>query len=91
LTNIAEGSGQDSRAQKKRYYKYSYNSARECIPILALACSLEALTTGERERLRKELVGVVQMVAKLAKSAEGKPKSKNGKKDNSQVNNGNKR
>jgi len=37
LTNLAEGSGQDSKAQKKRYYKYSYNSARECVPLLALA------------------------------------------------------
>ncbi len=88
LTNIAEGSGQDSWPQKKRYYKYSYNSARECVPILALACSLEALTEDEHERLRQELVGVIQMVAKLTKSVDGKSKSKNGK-DNGKVKNGN--
>jgi four helix bundle protein len=79
LTNIAEGSGQDSRLQKKRYYKYSYNSARECVPILALACSLAALTDDEHQRLRKELVGVIQMIAKLVKSVDRKPKPKNGK------------
>lgn len=76
LTNLAEGSGQDSNAQKKRYYKYSYNSARECVPILALACSLEAITEDERQNFRQELVGVIQMVAKLTKSADKKAKSK---------------
>lgn len=76
LTNLAEGSGQDSNAQKKRYYKYSYNSARECVPILALACSLEAITEDERQNFRQELVGVIQMVAMLTKSADKKAKSK---------------
>jgi len=85
LTNLAEGSGQDSKAQKKRYYKYSYNSARECVPILALACSLEAITEDEHQSFRQELVGVIQMVAKLTKSVDRKPKAKNGK-----TNNGNK-
>jgi four helix bundle protein len=89
LTNIAEGSGQDSKAQKKRYYKYSYNSARECVPILALACSLEALSDAEHQRLRKELVGVIQMIAKLIKGVD-KPKAKNAKNGNGKVNNGKK-
>ncbi len=79
LTNVAEGSGQDSRLQKKRYYKYAYNSAREIIPILALACSLEALTTNEHEQHRDKLLGVIQMLAKLSMSAEDKSKTKNGK------------
>jgi four helix bundle protein len=76
LANLAEGSGQDSKAQKKRYYKYSYNSARECVPILALACSLEAIAEDEPQNFRQELVGVIQMVAKLTKSADKKPKPK---------------
>ncbi len=89
LTNIAEGSGQDSKAQKKRYYKYSYNSARECVPILALACSLEALSDDVHQRLRQELVGVIQMIAKLIKGVD-KPKAKNPKNDNDKVKNGKK-
>ncbi len=76
LTNLAEGSGQDSKAQKKRYYKYSYNSARECVPILALACSLEAITEDEHQNFRQELVGVIQMVTKLTKSIDKKAKSR---------------
>lgn len=79
LTNVAEGSGQDSRPQKKRYYKYAYNSAREIIPILALACSLDALTADEHEHQREKLLGVIQMLAKLSLSADTKPKTKNGK------------
>jgi len=91
LTNIAEGSGQESKRQKKQHYKYSYNSARECVPILALACSLEALTEDDHQSLRKELVGVIQMVAKLVKSVD-KPKAKNAneKKENGKVKNGKK-
>jgi four helix bundle protein len=89
LTNIGEGSGQDSKAQKKRYYKYSYNSARECVPILALACSLEAITEKEHQSFRQELVGVIQMIAKLIKGVD-KPKSKNAKNGNGKVSNGKK-
>ena len=88
LTNLAEGSGQDSKAQKKRYYKYSYNSARECIPILALACSLEAITEDEHHSFRQELVGVIQMVAKLTKSADKKAKSKAEKPNGAKTKNG---
>lgn len=90
LTNIAEGSGQDSKAQKKRYYKYSYSSARECVPILALACSLEAITESEHQNFRQELVGVIQMVAKLTKSADKKPKSKVEKTNDGKMTNGKK-
>jgi four helix bundle protein len=88
LTNIAEGSGQDSKAQKKRYYKYSYNSARECVPLLALACSLEAITEDEHYGFRQELVGVIQMVAKLTKSADKKPKPKAEKPNDDKTKNG---
>lgn len=75
LTNVAEGSGQDSRSLKKRHYKYSYNSARECIPILALACSLEEVTADEHRKLRNEFIGVIRMLAKLVKSTENKHKN----------------
>ncbi len=74
LTNLAEGSGQDSRSLKKRYYKYSYNSARECIPIIALACSLDTLTKDEHQKLRDDFIRVIQMLAKLVKSTESKGK-----------------
>ncbi len=75
LTNLAEGSGQDSRPQKKRFYKYAYNSARECIPILASACSLEALSATTHQKLRDDFVVVIRMLAKLIKSVEGKSQS----------------
>ena len=72
LTNIAEGSGQDSRSLKRRYDKYSYNSARECIPIVALACSLEEITADEHRKIREGLWRVIQMLARLVKSTETK-------------------
>ena len=90
LTNLAEGSGQDSKAQKKRYYKYSYNSARECVPILALACSLEAITEDEHQSFRQELVGVIQMIAKLTKSVDKKQKVKAEKTNGAKMANGKK-
>lgn len=88
LTNIAEGSGQDSKAQKKRYYKYAYNSARECVSVLALACSLDEITKDEHQNFRQELVGVIQMVAKLTKSADKKAKSKAEKPNGDKAKNG---
>ncbi len=75
LTNLAEGSGQDSRLLKKRHYKYSYNSARECVPILALACSLDTLSKDEHQKLRNEFIRVIQMLAKLIKSTESRHKN----------------
>lgn len=87
LTNLSEGSGQDSRPQKKRYYKYAYNSARECIPILATACCLEAFSAATHQRLRDDFIVVIKMTAKLIKSVEGKSQnSKNETGDENQEN-----
>ncbi|MCL4709082.1 four helix bundle protein [bacterium] len=75
LTNLAEGSGQDSRPQKKRHYKYAYNSARECIPILATACSLEIVSAELHQKLRDDFTGVIKMLAKLVKSVDKNSKA----------------
>lgn len=74
LTNLVEGSGQDSRPQKKRHYKYAYNSAHECIPILAIACSLESVSAEIHQKLREDFMIVIKMLAKLIESVD-----KNGK------------
>ena len=76
LTNLGEGSGQDSGLQKKKFYKYAHNSARECIPIIATACVLDELTRTDHQHLRNKFTEVIRMLASLVRSVDGKNKLK---------------
>ncbi|MGH7449930.1 MAG: hypothetical protein ACRENG_01155 [bacterium] len=67
----------------------SHGNSKISFRLLALACSLDALSDDVHQRLRQELVGVIQMIAKLIKGVD-KPKAKNPKNDNDKVKNGKK-
>ncbi|RIK70308.1 hypothetical protein DCC62_22830 [candidate division KSB1 bacterium] len=62
-------------SSEKRHYKYAYNSARECIPILATACSLEIVSAELHQKLRDDFTGVIKMLAKLVKSVDKNSKA----------------
>ena len=68
VNNIAEGSDKVSLREKKRYFMYSLDSARECIPVLTV-CKLRAVVNEEEEgRLREECKIICRMMNKLIKS-----------------------
>ena len=63
--NIAEGAGQRSKAQKRRFYAIARGSAMECGAVLDVLCLRGLAPPSECRRARSLLVRVVQMLTKL--------------------------
>jgi four helix bundle protein len=72
-SNIAEGSGQPSKREKKRFYNYAFNSASECIPILSVARSQGEVIDEDYDRLRETCSCIHRMLIKLIKSVDPEP------------------
>jgi four helix bundle protein len=66
--NIAEGAGQRSTAQKRRFYAIARGSAMECAAISDVLCLRQLAPRGECDRARSLLIRVVQMLTKLAQA-----------------------
>jgi len=63
--NIAEGAGQRSRAQKRRFYGIARGSAMECAAIFDVLCLRGLVPPRDCHQARSLLVRVVQMLTKL--------------------------
>ena len=68
--NIAEGAGEYSRLEKSRFYRMAKRSATECAAILDVCDRLRLIEQSLYEKGREILVHVVNMLTKLAKTAE---------------------
>ena len=70
LTNLCEGAGEFSPAEKARFYRLSRRSATECAGLIAayrrLGLSDEELTT----KAKDELLRIVSMLVRLIHSTE---------------------
>ena len=71
VLNLAEGTGQFSRPDKRRYYLTSSSSATESAAILDVCFRLKLIDPQVHERGKGLLERVVSMLVKLAKSLEG--------------------
>ena len=68
VLNIAEGAGQRSRPQKRRFYAIARGSAMECAAVLDVL-RLSSIATGiEARQGRSFLVRMVQMLTRLDQS-----------------------
>lgn len=65
--NIAEGSRKDIRA-RKQFYNYSFDSARECIPMISLSVKQHQITKEQEEKLRNECIHICNMIYRLKQS-----------------------
>ena len=65
INNIAEGSGKQSQDDKKRFYKYSLDSARECIPMITISLSQRQIDQQMHNALREDCIIICRMLAKL--------------------------
>jgi len=68
VNNIAEGSDKISSREKKRYFMYSLDSARECIPMLAICKSRRLIKEEVENVLREDCKIICRMLNKLIKS-----------------------
>ena len=63
--NIAEGAGQRSSAQKRRFYGVARGSAMECAAIFDVLCLRRLAPPSECRQARSLVVRVVAMLTKL--------------------------
>lgn len=65
INNIAEGSGKKSKDEKRRFYRYSLDSARECVPMITICLKRRQINQHTHDSLREECIVICQMLAKL--------------------------
>jgi four helix bundle protein len=68
VLNIAEGAGQRSRPQKRRFYSIARGSAMECAALLDVLSSRALASHAEARQGRSWLVRMVQMLTRLDQS-----------------------
>jgi four helix bundle protein len=68
VLNIAEGAGQRSRPQKRRFYAIARGSAMECAAIIDVLRLRHIASSAESRQARSLLVRVVQMLTRLDQS-----------------------
>jgi four helix bundle protein len=68
VLNIAEGAGQRSRPQKRRFYAIARGSAMECAAVLDVLRSSAVASSVESRQGRSLLVRMVQMLTRLDQS-----------------------
>lgn len=69
--NIAEGSGEYSRADKARFYRIAKRSATECAAILDVARKLEIISRERFDSGRGLLHRIVSMLVKMCHGLDG--------------------
>ena len=68
VLNIAEGAGQSSRPQKRRFYAIARGSAMECSAVLDVLRASALTSDAEARQGRSWLVRMVQMLTRLDQS-----------------------
>lgn len=68
--NIAEGTGEYSRADKARFYRMAKRSATECAAILDVARKLEIISHEHFDTGRGVLFRIVSMLIKMVQGLE---------------------
>jgi four helix bundle protein len=66
--NLAEGSDKQTRNSKVQFYGYALDSARECIPMIALSLKQKQATNEVADNLRSKCIHICNMLSNLIKS-----------------------
>ncbi len=64
-TNLAEGNGRFTKADRKNFFVIARGSAQECIPLLEVARRRGLLTDPKQQTLREQLEIVARMISGL--------------------------
>ena len=64
-TNLAEGNGRFTKADRKNFFTIARGSAQECVPLIELACRRNLITEAEHSQFRSELEIIGKMLSGL--------------------------
>ena len=65
VNNIAEGSDKSSLKEKRKFYEYALDSARECIPMLTIVALHGLIAKDFEGNLREDCTVICKMLRKL--------------------------
>ncbi len=66
-TNLAEGNGRFTKADRRNFFTIARGSVQECVPLLELAHRRDLLKEGRHAELRAELESMAEMISGLVK------------------------
>ena len=66
-TNLAEGNGRFTKADRRNFFTIARGSVQECVPLLELASRHDLIPQGEHDALRGELEEIARMISGLIK------------------------
>lgn len=75
VLNIAEGAGEFSANDKKRFYRMARRSATECAAIIDICVRLNLIKQSDQTKARDLLLHIVRMLTKMTKSSNGASQS----------------
>jgi four helix bundle protein len=64
-TNLAEGNGRFTRADRKNFFIIARGSAQECIPLLELARRKELILDDSHRGFRQQIEAIAKMISGL--------------------------
>jgi len=71
-TNIAEGNGRFTQADRRNFFTIARGSAQECIPLLEVARRRGFTDEAVHTQLKKDLVEIAKMLSGLIKGVENR-------------------
>ncbi|MBA7690901.1 hypothetical protein ES703_99437 [subsurface metagenome] len=72
-TNIAEGNGRFTKADRKNFFIIARGSVQECVPLLELAVRRKFIKPDDHKRLRNDLEEIAKMISGLIKGMDRRP------------------
>lgn len=73
-TNIAEGNGRFTKADRKNFFIVARGSIQECMPLLELAYRRHLVAKNEHEQFRRDLEEIAKMLSGLITGLERRKK-----------------
>ncbi|MHC4445893.1 MAG: four helix bundle protein [Planctomycetota bacterium] len=64
-TNLAEGNGRFTKADRKNYFIIARGSSQECIPLIEIARRRKLITDKKVETLKQDLEQIAKMISGL--------------------------
>ena len=71
-TNLAEGNGRFTKADRKNFFTIARGSAQECVPLLEVARRRGLIEQAKHDELRKALEEIAKMLSGLIKGVENR-------------------
>ena len=71
-TNLAEGNGRFTEADRRNFFTIARGSTQECIPLLEIACRRRFVDEAQHAELRTALEEVAKMISGLINGLENR-------------------